>query len=123
MKNMKLITETWNRFVNEEVGGQVTAPSAWVVTKGPVPGLMAGQESGVVLVVWKVEGDIAYYSLYKPDAPIIRDPKDQKRVWPSAFSALRDGLQVEDLLQASAGFRGQAMNLPVDQLVQVAKPF
>ena len=123
MKNMKLITETWNRFVNEEVGGQVTAPSAWVVTKGPVPGLKAGEGDGVVLVVWKVEGDTAYYSLYMPEAPKIRDPKNQERVWPNAYSALRDGLQVEDLLQASAGFRGQAMNLPVDQLAQVAKPF
>jgi hypothetical protein len=126
---MKLSVNQLRRIIKEEVGrvlneaeGQVTAPSAWVVTKGPIPGVRPGQEEGVVLVVHKVEGDKAYYGFYTPEAPKIRDPKNQERVWPNAYSALKDGLQVEDLLQASGGFRGQAMNLPVDQLVQVAKP-
>jgi len=124
---MKITVNQLRRIIKEEVArvlseaeGQVTAPSAWVFTKGPVPGLEI--DDRVVLVVWKVEGDTAYYSLYMPEVPKIRDPQDPEHVWPNAYSALRDGLQVEDLPQAD-GFGGQAMKMPVDQLVQVAKPF
>lgn len=126
MKNMKLITETWNRFVNEQDESQIPVPSVWVwqSTTPPKGVRLTGQERdgamGWNLLVTSVQGDNVAYRAFSPMASVTINGK----AYDNLFSAVRDGgVTAEDAGKALAGSgtAGESFSEPIARFLGAAK--
>ena len=127
---MKLTESQLRKIINEEirnlfefVNQKVEVNTVWIPKKesaGKIPGINPGHETQATLVVYKIEDGLAYYAIYHSDTPQIRW---RDTLHPNAYTALeKRAISAEELLQKSGGWRGESINLPVDELLKLANP-
>lgn len=126
---MKLTESQLRKIINEEirnlfefVNQEVEVNTVWIPKKesvGKIPGINRGDETQATLVVYKIEDGLAYYAIYHSDTPQIRW---NDKLHPNAQTALKNSaISAEELLEKSGGWRGESINLPVDELLELAK--
>ena len=113
----QIIKEEISRVLMEATAEEVQPKTAWMVTKGPIPGIARGQEIGAVLMIKKVENGMANYGVYFPDQAItIKDQKFDNA--DRAISALGAARLFDEGFMGSIG--GERYVLPVEELAAQA---